>query len=234
MSLIELENLSKIYDETAVPVEALKSIDLKIEKGEFTSIVGPSGSGKTTLLNMIGGLDRPTSGKVIINDKDISTMKSDQLIDFRLRNIGFVFQAFNLIPVFTAKENVEFIMLLQKVPKDERERRAIELLESVGLKERAENRPSELSGGQQQRVAVARALASHPSFVLADEPTANLDTDSAESLLDLMEKLNKELNMTFIFSTHDAKVIRRAKRVVTLEDGRIKTDIIQNSNVEAT
>ncbi|MBM4177067.1 MAG: ATP-binding cassette domain-containing protein, partial [Ignavibacteria bacterium] len=128
MSLIELENLSKIYDETAVPVEALKSIDLKIEKGEFTSIVGPSGSGKTTLLNMIGGLDRPTSGKVIINDKDISTMKSDQLIDFRLRNIGFVFQAFNLIPVFTAKENVEFIMLLQKVPKDERERRAIELL----------------------------------------------------------------------------------------------------------
>jgi len=234
MSLIELENLSKIYDETAVPVEALKSIDLKIEKGEFTSIVGPSGSGKTTLLNMIGGLDRPTSGKVIINDKDISTMKSDQLIDFRLRNIGFVFQAFNLIPVFTAKENVEFIMLLQKVSKNERERRAIELLESVGLKERAENRPSELSGGQQQRVAVARALASKPSFVLADEPTANLDSETAESLLDLMEQLNHEYQMTFVFSTHDAKVIRRAKRVVTLEDGRIKTDIIQNSNVEAT
>jgi len=228
MSLIELENLSKIYDETAVPVEALKSIDLKIEKGEFTSIVGPSGSGKTTLLNMIGGLDRPTSGKVIINDKDISTMKSDQLIDFRLRNIGFVFQAFNLIPVFTAKENVEFIMLLQKVPKDERERRAIELLESVGLKERAENRPSELSGGQQQRVAVARALASKPSFVLADEPTANLDSETAESLLDLMEQLNHEYQMTFVFSTHDAKVIKRARRVVTLEDGKIKSDIYQN------
>ncbi|MBM4176943.1 MAG: ATP-binding cassette domain-containing protein, partial [Ignavibacteria bacterium] len=142
--------------------------------------------------------------------------------------IGFVFQAFNLIPVFTAKENVEFIMLLQKVPKDERERRAIELLESVGLKERAENRPSELSGGQQQRVAVARALASKPSFVLADEPTANLDSETAESLLDLMEQLNHEYQMTFVFSTHDAKVIKRARRVVTLEDGKIKSDIYQN------
>ncbi|MBU2444579.1 MAG: ATP-binding cassette domain-containing protein, partial [Bacteroidetes bacterium] len=150
--------------------------------------------------------------------------------DFRLRNIGFVFQAFNLIPVFTAKENVEFIMLLQKVSRNDREKRALELLDSVGLSDRAENRPSELSGGQQQRVAVARALASHPSFVLADEPTANLDSDSAESLLDLMEKLNKELNMTFVFSTHDARVIKRARRVVTLEDGKIKSDILQNTN----
>ena len=230
MPLIELDKVSKTYDETAVPVEALKAIDLKIEKGEFTSIVGPSGSGKTTLLNMIGGLDIPTSGTVKINGEDISTLKSDQLIDFRLRNIGFVFQAFNLIPVFTAKENVEFIMLLQKVSRNEREKRALELLNSVGLSDRAENRPSELSGGQQQRVAVARALASHPSFVLADEPTANLDSDSAESLLDLMEKLNKELNMTFVFSTHDARVIKRARRVVTLEDGKIKSDILQNTN----
>jgi len=230
MPLIELDKVSKTYDETAVPVEALKAIDLKIEKGEFTSIVGPSGSGKTTLLNMIGGLDIPTSGTVKINGEDISTLKSDQLIDFRLRNIGFVFQAFNLIPVFTAKENVEFIMLLQKVSRNEREKRALELLNSVGLSDRAENRPSELSGGQQQRVAVARALALHPSFVLADEPTANLDSDSAESLLDLMEKLNKELNMTFVFSTHDARVIKRARRVVTLEDGKIKSDILQNTN----
>ncbi|MBU2446663.1 MAG: ABC transporter ATP-binding protein [Bacteroidetes bacterium] len=230
MPLIELDKVSKTYDETAVPVEALKEVDLRIAKGEFTSIVGPSGSGKTTLLNMIGGLDTPTSGNVKINGEDISTIKSDQLIDFRLRNIGFVFQAFNLIPVFTAKENVEFIMLLQKVSRNDREKRALELLNSVGLSDRAENRPSELSGGQQQRVAVARALASHPSFVLADEPTANLDSDSAESLLDLMEKLNKELNMTFVFSTHDARVIKRARRVVTLEDGKIKSDILQNTN----
>jgi len=230
MPLIELDKVSKTYDETVVPVEALKEVDLKIEKGEFTSIVGPSGSGKTTLLNMIGGLDIPTSGTVKINGEDISTLKSDQLIDFRLRNIGFVFQAFNLIPVFTAKENVEFIMLLQKVSRNDREKRALELLDSVGLSDRAENRPSELSGGQQQRVAVARALASHPSFVLADEPTANLDSDSAESLLDLMEKLNEELNMTFVFSTHDARVIKRARRVVTLEDGKIKSDILQNNN----
>lgn len=230
MPLIELDKVSKTYDETVVPVEALKEVDLKIEKGEFTSIVGPSGSGKTTLLNMIGGLDIPTSGTVKINGEDISTLKSDQLIDFRLRNIGFVFQAFNLIPVFTAKENVEFIMLLQKVSRNDREKRALELLDSVGLSDRAANRPSELSGGQQQRVAVARALASHPSFVLADEPTANLDSDSAESLLDLMEKLNEELKMTFVFSTHDARVIKRARRVVTLEDGKIKSDVLQNNN----
>ncbi len=204
MALIELSNVKKIYKETSVPVEALKGVDLKIEKGEFTAIVGPSGSGKTTLLNMIGGLDMPTSGKIIVDQTDISTYKPDELINFRLHHIGFVFQAYNLIPVLTAKENVEFIMLLQKVNKKEREERAVELLKAVELGDRLDSRPSELSGGQQQRVAVARSLASKPSFVLADEPTANLDSHTAEALLDLMEGLNEKYDMTFVFSTHDA------------------------------
>jgi len=225
MALIKLNKVSKIYDETAVPVQALNKVELTIEAGEFTAIVGPSGSGKTTLLNVIGGLDAPTEGSVIVDDVDISTYKPDELVNFRLHHIGFVFQAYNLIPVFTAKENVEFIMLLQKVSKQEREDRAIELLNQVGLGDRINSRPTELSGGQQQRVAVARALASKPSFVLADEPTANLDSQTAESLLDLMEELNEKNKMTFVFSTHDARVIARAHRVVTLEDGMIKEDV---------
>lgn len=224
MALIELYNVKKTYKETSVPVEALKGVNLKIEKGEFTAIVGPSGSGKTTLLNMIGGLDMPTSGKIIVDQTDISTYKPDELINFRLHHIGFVFQAYNLIPVLTAKENVEFIMLLQNVSKKEREERAIELLKAVELGDRIDSRPSELSGGQQQRVAVARSLASKPSFVLADEPTANLDSHTAEALLDLMEGLNEKFDMTFVFSTHDARVIKRAHRVVTLLDGMIKND----------
>lgn len=227
MSLIEIINLHKIYDKTKIPVHALRDINLKIEKGEFTAIVGPSGSGKTTLLNMIGGLDSPTEGKVLINGIDISKMKSDDLIDFRLRNIGFVFQSFNLIPVLTAKENVEFIMLLQGVPKAEREKRTLELLNAVGLGDKIASKPYELSGGQQQRVAVARAIASHPSFVLADEPTANLDSAAAEGLLDIMEELNQKIGMTFIFATHDNKVIRRVKRIITLEDGKVKSDVNQ-------
>ena len=228
MALIELSNVKKIYKETSVPVEALKGVDLKIEKGEFTAIVGPSGSGKTTLLNMVGGLDKPTSGKIVVDQTDISTYKPDELINFRLHHIGFVFQAYNLIPVLTAKENVEFIMLLQKVNKKEREERAVELLKAVELGDRLDSRPSELSGGQQQRVAVARSLASKPSFVLADEPTANLDSHTAESLLDLMEGLNEKYEMTFVFSTHDARVIKRAHRVVTLLDGMIKNDEVRN------
>lgn len=228
MSLIEIINLNKIYDKTKIPVHALKNINLKIEKGEFTAIVGPSGSGKTTLLNMIGGLDSPTDGKVLINGIDISKMKADELIEFRLRNIGFVFQSFNLIPVLTAKENVEFIMLLQGISKVEREKRTLELLNAVGLGDKIDSRPFELSGGQQQRVAVARAIASHPSFVLADEPTANLDSEAAEGLLDIMSELNQKLGMTFIFATHDNKVIRRVKRVITLEDGKITSDVLQN------
>lgn len=224
MALIQINNLTKIYDGTAVPVKALDEVNLKIEIGEFTAIVGPSGSGKTTLLNIIGGLDVPTSGQVIVDNVDISTYKPDELVNFRLHHIGFVFQAYNLIPVFTAKENVEFIMLLQGLSKTEREKRAVELLEAVGLGDRINNKPSELSGGQQQRIAVARALASKPSFVLADEPTANLDSVTADSLLDLMENLNKEFNMTFVFSTHDQRVIDRAHRVVTLHDGAVEKD----------
>ncbi|HEX9251417.1 MAG TPA: ABC transporter ATP-binding protein [Ignavibacteriaceae bacterium] len=230
MSLIELNQVSKIYDETIIPIHAVDNVDLKIEKGEFTAIVGPSGSGKTTMLNLIGGLDQPTIGKIIVDGIDISTFKPDALINFRLHHIGFVFQAYNLIPVFTAKENVEFIMLLQNIPKTEREKRAIEFLEAVGLKDRINSTPAELSGGQQQRVAVARALASTPSFVLADEPTANLDSASAESLLDLMEELNHKHNMTFVFSTHDHKVIKRAHRIITLQDGKIKTDELNPLN----
>jgi putative ABC transport system ATP-binding protein len=224
MSLIKLDEVTKIYDGSAVPVKAVDEVNLQIEKGEFTAIVGPSGSGKTTMLNLIGGLDQPTSGKIIVDGTDISTYKPDALINFRLHHIGFVFQAYNLIPVFTAKENVEFIMLLQNIPKSEREKKAIDFLTSVGLGDRIDNTPAELSGGQQQRVAVARALASTPSFVLADEPTANLDSVSAESLLDLMEDLNHKHDMTFVFSTHDQKVINRAHRIVTLEDGKIKSD----------
>jgi putative ABC transport system ATP-binding protein len=235
MALIELKKVTKIYDDTAVAVKALKDVDMKIEKEEFTAIVGPSGSGKTTLLNIIGGLDKPTSGNIVINETDISTFKTDQMINFRLHNIGFVFQAYNLIPVFTAKENVEFIMLLQGVAKEERERNAVELLTSVDLADRINSKPTELSGGQQQRVAVARALASKPSFVLADEPTANLDSVTANNLLDIMEKLNKEHKMTFIFSTHDARVIKRAHRVITLRDGAIETDeITENAKANAT
>jgi len=232
MALIELNNVSKIYDGTAVPVKAVDEVNLKIEEGEFTAIVGPSGSGKTTLLNLIGGLDQPTSGKIFVDGTDISTFKPDELINFRLHHIGFVFQAYNLIPVFTAKENVEFIMLLQKISKAEREKKAIEFLKAVGLEDRINSKPTELSGGQQQRVAVARALASTPSFVLADEPTANLDSVSADSLLNLMENLNRDHKMTFVFSTHDQRVINRAHRVVTLQDGKIKKDELNAATVK--
>jgi putative ABC transport system ATP-binding protein len=228
MALIELKNVSKIYDGTAVPVKAVDEVNLKIEEGEFTAIVGPSGSGKTTLLNLIGGLDQPTNGKITIDGTDILTFKPDELINFRLHHIGFVFQAYNLIPVFTAKENVEFIMLLQKISKVEREKKAIEFLKAVGLEDRINSKPTELSGGQQQRVAVARALASTPSFVLADEPTANLDSVSADSLLDLMENLNRDHKMTFVFSTHDNRVIQRAHRVVTLRDGAVESDKVKD------
>ncbi len=223
-TVISTKDLKKVYQETKVPVYALNGVDLNIEEGEFTAIVGPSGSGKTTLLNMIGGLDKPSEGSVHIGETEITSMKKGELIDFRLHHIGFVFQAYNLIPVLTAKENTEFIMLLQKKSKQEREERVNKLLEEVGLKERENNKPTELSGGQQQRVAVARALASKPRFVLADEPTANLDSHSAENLLDIMYRLNQEEGTTFIFSTHDERVIRRAKRVITLEDGKIKSD----------
>ena len=224
MNVIETNNLIKIYQQGDIEVKALNDVSINFQQGEFTAIVGPSGSGKTTFLNSIGGLDTPTSGKVVINDTDITNLKSNELIDFRLRNIGFVFQAYNLIPVLTAKENVEFIMLMQGDSANERKLRAEELLNAVGLSDQINRRPGQLSGGQQQRVAVARALASKPKFVLADEPTANLDSTSTSNLLDIMYKLNKEENMTFIFSTHDQRVIDRAKRIITLEDGKILSD----------
>ena len=224
MNVIETNNLIKIYQQGDIEVKALNDVSINFQQGEFSAIVGPSGSGKTTFLNSIGGLDTPTSGKVVINDTDITNLKSNELIDFRLRNIGFVFQAYNLIPVLTAKENVEFIMLMQGDSASDRKSRAEELLNAVGLSDQINRRPGQLSGGQQQRVAVARALASKPKFVLADEPTANLDSTSTSNLLDIMHRLNKEENMTFIFSTHDQRVIDRAKRIITLEDGKILSD----------
>ena len=226
-NIIEAHNLSKVYNPDTIPVKAVSGVDLQVEEGEFTALVGPSGSGKTTLLNLIGGLDYPTGGNVQIGGVDITKMSENKLIDFRLKNIGFVFQAYNLIPVLTASENVEFVMLLQKTPRREREQRAIDLLTEVGLKDKLNKRPSELSGGQQQRVAVARALASKPRFILADEPTANLDSKSTENLLEIMAKLNTEDKMTFIFSTHDQRVIDKARRVVTLVDGKIVSDTKQ-------
>ncbi|MNK12587.1 ABC transporter ATP-binding protein YxdL [compost metagenome] len=223
-TVIDAHNVSKVYNKETVPVYAVNNVHLHIEKGEFTALVGPSGSGKTTLLNMVGGLDKPDSGSVYINNVDITKLSANQLIEFRLNNIGFVFQSFNLIPVLTAKENVEFIMLLQNVNKRLRDERVKQLFRQIEMDDKMDARPAQLSGGQQQRVAVARALSSKPQFVLADEPTANLDSKSAANLLDIMAKLNKEEDMTFLFSTHDQRVIDRARRVITLVDGRIISD----------
>ncbi len=225
MDVIKTSNLFKIYQQGEIEIKALNDVSVIFKKGEFTAVVGPSGSGKTTFLNAIGGLDTPSSGNVIINDTNISKLNSNQLIDFRLNNIGFVFQSYNLIPVLSATENVEFIMLMQGSSKAKRKKRSQDLLDAVGLKEKINTRPNQLSGGQQQRVAVARALASKPQFVLADEPTANLDSASTTNLLDIMYKLNQEENITFIFSTHDQRVIDRARRIITLEDGKILSDI---------
>ncbi len=224
MKVIEIKDLHKIYNSTEVKVHAVNGVTLDFDEAEFATIVGPSGSGKTTLLNLLGGLDMPTSGQILIDGTDLSTLKPSALIDFRMRNIGFVFQAYNLIPVLTAEENVEFIMSLQKMNTAEREERTLELLKAVGLADRADSRPSKLSGGQQQRVAVARALASRPKFVLADEPTANLDSKSASVLLEIMQKLNQEEKITFIFSTHDPRVVKMARRIITLEDGKVVSD----------
>ncbi len=226
-TVVEATGITKVYDQNKIPVHAVNGVDLHIEDDEFTAIVGPSGSGKTTLLNIIGGLDRPTEGSIKVNGHELNSLSENQLIDFRLKNIGFVFQSYNLIPVLTAKENTEFIMLLQKRSKEERDTRVEQLLKEVGLEDKMNKKPTELSGGQQQRVAVARALASKPEFILADEPTANLDSHSASNLLDIMARLNKEEGITFIFSTHDQRVIDRARRVITLEDGKIVSDVRQ-------
>ena len=222
--MIETKNLSKIYNPGKFEVKAVNDVNSLFKEGEFTSVVGPSGSGKTTFLNCVGGLDNPTSGDVYIAGENITRLSGSNIIQYRLKNIGFVFQAYNLIPVLSAKENIEMIMLLQGIDEKSRRLRTDELLNQVDLYELKDRRPSELSGGQQQRVAVARALASKPKFILADEPTANLDTASTSNLLDIMSKLNENEKITFIFSTHDQRVIDRARRVVTLEDGKIVSD----------
>lgn len=224
MDIITTKNLKKIYRNNGIEVRAVDGVDLSIQKGEFTAIVGPSGSGKTTLLNMIGGLDDISEGEVFISGTNIENLSENERIDFRLKNIGFVFQSYNLIPVLTAKENVEFIMQLQGVNEETRTKRSTDLLNKVGLKDKHHSRPNQLSGGQQQRVAVARALASKPNFILADEPTANLDSISTNNLLEMMAKLNEEEEITFLFSTHDQRVIDKARRVITIEDGKIIND----------
>ena len=221
MEVIRTEKLEKIYQDNSVPVHALKGIDLSIKKGEFLVIAGPSGSGKTTLLNLIGALDVPTKGKVLLEGNDISRKTKNELSQLRLQKIGFVFQAYNLIPVLSALENIEFTMMLRGIAEKEREERALEAMKELGIEELAHKRPNEMSGGQQQRVAVARAIVNNPSIVLADEPTANLDTDTGATLLDLMEEMNREKDITFVFSSHDPQVIERAKRLLNLRDGKI-------------
>ena len=223
--MIETKKLSKIYNPGKFEVKAVNNVNAFFSEGEFTSVVGPSGSGKTTFLNCVGGLDTPTSGNVFISKENITQLSGSDIIKYRLKNIGFVFQAYNLIPVLSARENIEMIMLLQGIDEKKRKARTDELLNQVGLYEMRDRRPSQLSGGQQQRVAVARALASKPKFILADEPTANLDTSSTSNLLDIMSRLNENEKITFIFSTHDQRVIDRARRVLTLEDGKIVNDI---------
>ena len=229
MALVELENVTKTYIDH-VAVHALRGVTLALEPGSFAAVAGPSGSGKTTLLNVVGALDRPDAGRVSIGGVDLTATPPDLLADFRLRHLGFVFQAYNLLPVLTALENLEFIPALQGEPKEERIRRAEQLLEAVGLAGIRDKRPNELSGGQQQRVAVLRAILTEPEVVLADEPTANLDSANASLLLDMMEKLNREKHITFIFSTHDPLVMERARRLIRLRDGVVVSDESRTGN----
>lgn len=223
-TVIETKKLCRNFGEGDTLVKALKDNDLIIEQGEFTAIIGPSGSGKSTLLQLIGGLDTPSSGEVILDDKNISHMNGTDLSDFRRDHIGFIFQAYNLIPVLSAKENIEYIMLLQGISEQERHQRVTKIMQEVGLEGLGNRRPAQLSGGQQQRVAVARAMVSQPSLILADEPTANLDSKTGAALLDMMKELNEKENMTFVFSTHDPMIMDRAKRIIRLVDGKIVDD----------
>lgn len=225
MSLIELKGLEKTYQQGKIVVPALRGIDLEIESGEFTTIFGPSGSGKTTLLNMIGCLDKSTAGDIFFDEHSINDLNSKELAEVRRYNLGFIFQSYNLIPVLTAFENVEFaIRLIDKHSKKERRDKVMSLLEEVGLGEMAQRQPNELSGGQKQRVAIARALIKEPKLVLADEPTANLDSETSKEVLELMKEMNRELNTTFIFSTHDPQVMDYARRLIEIKDGRITND----------
>ena len=224
MSIVSVRGVVRHYKQGDITVKALDGVDLDLEPGEFTTLMGPSGSGKTTLLNQIGGLDQPDAGTITIDGTEISKLSSSQLADVRLRKLGFVFQSYNLVPVLSAYENAEFVLLLQGMPPAERKKRVMETLHAVGLQGMEHRRPGELSGGQQQRVAVARAIAGRPALVLADEPTANLDSKTSESLIDLMRTLNAEHGITFLFSTHDPRIMDAAKRVIRMEDGKITND----------
>ncbi len=228
MPIVEVKGVDKVYHQGDTAVHALDNIHLSMDAGSFAAIAGPSGSGKTTLLNMIGGLDLPDKGDVIVDGRSFSEMNQSQLAQLRLNRVGFVFQAYNLIPVLSAVENVEYVMLLQGVEKSERRDRAMAMLDEVGLSEKYDNRPAELSGGQQQRVAVARAIVSNPAIVLADEPTANLDSKTGEGLLKIMADMNDRRNVTFIFSTHDQMVMDYAHRIVLLRDGKIAADAFKD------
>ncbi len=222
MEILRTENLEKIYQDDGVPVHALRGINLSINKGDYLVIAGPSGSGKTTLLNLLGTLDKPTKGKIFFNNQDITEKKKKELSDFRLHKFGFIFQAYNLIPVLSALENIEFNMMLLGLPEKERRSKALRLMDELGIKELADKRPNDMSGGQQQRVAAVRAIVNDPVVVLADEPTANLDSKTGDVLLDMMERMNKKKNITFIFSSHDEQVIDRAERLLILKDGLIE------------
>jgi putative ABC transport system ATP-binding protein len=225
--VIRLEKVSRFYGEGETRVKALDRVSLEIHQGEFTAVVGPSGSGKTTLLNLIGGLDKPSEGRIWLAQKELSSMSGAELSDFRRDHLGFIFQSYNLIPVLTVSENVEYVLLLQGVGKLERRKRTEKILREVGLLGKENRFPHQLSGGQQQRVAVARAMLSEPDLILADEPTANLDSASGAALLDLMRRLNEKHGRTFLFSTHDRMVMERAKRLVTVKDGRVVKDEIR-------
>ena len=224
-NVIELKGISKTYKTGEIEVNAVKNISFSVKKGEFSAIAGPSGSGKTTLLNMMSGLESATQGEVILAGKSIATMSSSALSDFRREHIGFIFQSYNLIPVLSVQENIEYIMLLQGISKDERRHRVAKILTEVGLAGTEKRFPPQLSGGQQQRVAVARAIVSHPDIILADEPTANLDSHAGSDLLNMMKKLNENRGVTFLFSTHDSMIMERAKRLITLHDGEVNSDI---------
>jgi len=226
-AIVKLKGVTKVYQDGKVAVSALRGVDLELQKGDFAAIAGPSGSGKTTLLNIMGGLDKPTEGRVLLENKILSDMSRGELSRLRLNRIGFIFQSYNLIPVLTAYENAEFVLLLQKRPPEERRQRVVNLLEEVGLGGLENRFPREMSGGQQQRVAIARSIAPEPALVLADEPTANVDSHTAAELLDLMEKLNQENGVTFLFSTHDPAVMERARRLIRLKDGTIEKDTVK-------
>lgn len=229
-SIIEVRDVVRAYRQGDVEVRALRGVNLQIQSGEFTCLAGPSGSGKTTLLNLLGCLDKPTSGRIEVAGQDVTQLSRTQAAAFRLKHIGFVFQAYNLVPVLTAHENAEFILLLQGVPENERRQAVEKVLRAVGLEKERDRKPHQLSGGQQQRVAVARAIASQPKIVLADEPTANLDSDTSASLLDLMCSLNRELGITFLLSSHDGQVMSRARRIIRMDSGRIVPEVAAHSS----